>query len=94
MTVLILENASSGFRGELTQWMLEVKPGVYIGSISTNVRLRIWKKIQENVNEGPALIAYSAQSEQGFAIETCRTPERSVVDIEGIFLIKRHLATT
>ena len=93
MTVLILENVSPGFRGEVTQWLLEVKTGVYVGNISASVRMRLWKKVQDNVMSGAALIIYTAQNEQGFEVEVCRTPERSVVDMEGIYLIKRSMAS-
>lgn len=89
MTILILENMSPGFRGEVTQWLLEVKAGVFIGKISAGVRQGLWKKVKDNVNDGAALIVYSAQNEQGFQMDVCRTPERSVVDLEGIYLIKR-----
>ena len=91
MTVLILENASLGVRGEVTQWLLEVKPGVFVGKISAAVRERLWKKVKENMAEGAALLIYSAQNEQGFQMETCRTPERRVVDMEGIYLIARDM---
>ena len=93
MTVMILENVSPGFRGEVTQWLLEVKTGVYVGNISASVRMRLWKKVQDNVMSGAALIIYTAQNEQGFEVEVCRTPERSVVDMEGIYLIKRSMAS-
>lgn len=89
MTVLILENVSPGFRGEVTQWMLEVKAGVYVGRISSGIRKRLWDKVQKNVGEGSALIIYSAQNEQGFQMDVCRTPEYDVVDMEGLFLIRR-----
>ena len=91
MTVLILENVSPGFRGEVTQWMLEVKPGVYVGNMSAAVRERLWSKVKGNVNEGAALIIYSAQGEQGFAMDICREPERGVIDLEGLYLIKRSI---
>ena len=91
MTVLILENMSPGFRGEVTQWMLEVKSGVYVGNMSAAVRERLWSKVKDNVNEGAALIIYSAQGEQGFAMDICREPERSVIDLEGLYLIKRTI---
>ena len=89
MTVLILENVSPGFRGEVTQWLLEIKAGVYVGNISAAVRQRLWKKVNDSVGDGAALLLYSAQNEQGFNLEVCRTPERSVIDMEGIYLIKR-----
>ena len=52
MTVLILENVAQGFRGEVTQWLLEVKAGVYVGKISAAVRMRLWEKVQKNVQNG------------------------------------------
>ena len=93
MTVLILENVSPGFRGEVTQWLLEVKAGLYVGNISAGVRTRLWKNVQENVYSGAALMIYSAQNEQGFEMDVCRTPERSVTDMEGIYLIKRSISS-
>lgn len=89
MTVIILENISPGFRGEITQWLLEIKAGVFVGNISAAVRQRLWKKVNDNVSEGAALLLYSAPNEQGFKLEVCRTPERSVIDMEGLYLIKR-----
>ena len=56
MTVLLLERADPGFGGEVTQWLLEVKAGVYVGTISEAVRERLWKKVQENMRSGAALL--------------------------------------
>lgn len=92
MTVLILERAAPGFRGEVTQWLLEVKAGVYVGTISAAVRQRLWKKVRENMNSGAALLIYSAATEQGFQMEMYNLPERKVVDFEGISLIARTVA--
>ena len=89
MTVLIVENVPVGFRGELTQWLLEVKAGVFVGNITAAVRAVLWKKVQENIAEGAAMIIYSAQTEQGFAMDVCNMPRRSVVDMEGIYLIRQ-----
>ena len=91
MTVLILDNAETGFRGEITQWLLEVKAGVYIGNISAAIRDRLWKKVQENMLTGSALLIYSAPTEQGFEMKMHNLPERKVVDMEGIYLIARKI---
>lgn len=90
MTVLVLENAECGFRGEITQWLLEVKAGVYVGNVSAAVRNRIWKKVQLEMNDGAGLMIYSAATEQGFEIVMHNLPERKVVDFEGIYLIGRE----
>ena len=89
MTVLVLENAPPGFRGEVTQWLLEVKAGVYVGNMASSVRERLWKKVQQRVDVGAALIIYSAACEQGFKMDMHRIPERKVSDFDGISLITR-----
>lgn len=91
MTVLVLENVSSGFRGEITQWLLEVKAGVYVGNISAAIRERLWEKVKQRMDNGAGLIIYSAQTEQGFKIEMYNLPQRKVVDMEGIYLISREI---
>lgn len=91
MTILILENVSPGFRGEVTQWLLEVKAGVFVGNISATVRERLWNKVKKNVNAGAGLLIYSAQTEQGFMMEMCNTPQRKVVDFDGLYLVARNI---
>ena len=91
MVVLIMENTTEGFRGELTKWLLEAKAGVFVGNISAAVRERLWQKVLASDKTDAALLIYSADTEQGFRIEMCRTPRRSVIDIEGLFFIKTLL---
>jgi len=87
MVVLIVENVTIGFRGELTKWLLETKPGVFVGNINAAVRDRLWDKVTKNW-ESAGLMIYSADTEQGFNIKMCGNPRRSVIDIEGVLLIK------
>lgn len=91
MTVLILENVPAGFRGEITQWLLEVKAGVFIGNISAAVRERLWNKVKQKTDVGAGLIVYSAQTEQGFLMDMFNTPKRKVVDMEGLCFISRAI---
>lgn len=88
MIVLIMENMSEGFRGEITKWLLEAKAGVFVGNTSAAVRDQLWQKVLKHEQEGSALLIYSSDTEQGFRIEMCGNPKRSVIDLEGIFLIK------
>lgn len=83
MIVIIMENASEGIRGEFTKWLLEVKAGAFVGSVSAAVRERLWKKAMDSPDVGAALIVFSAQTEQGFAIEMCHQPYRSVAGLES-----------
>ena len=93
MVVLVMENMPPGLRGEITQWLLETKAGVFVGNISAAVRERIWDKVTQNEAQGSALLLYAADTEQGFQIEMCGLPTRSVIDMEGILLIKTEVGT-
>ena len=88
MVVIVTENAPEKLRGELTRWLLETKPGVFVGKLSAAVRDRLWKKICENSDRPGALLIYSSDTEQGFCIKMCGDTKRSVVDIDGVQLIK------
>ena len=88
MTVLVMENVSPSLRGECTRWLLEIKAGVFLGTISAAVRERLWALVQERSEGGDCLIAYSANNEQGFCMEIWGNPRRIIVDFDGLQLIK------
>lgn len=87
MVVIVIERASLKLRGEMTRWLLETKPGVFVGNVSALVRDKLWKKICEDENELSAIIIYSAANEQGFHMEMTGDPQRRAIDMEGIQLI-------
>ena len=90
MTVLVMENVSPSLRGECTRWLLEIKAGVFLGTISAAVRERLWALVQKRSEGGDCLIAYSANNEQGFCMEIWGNPRRTIVDFDGLQLIKIH----
>ena len=87
MIVIVMDSAPEKLRGELTRWLLEVKPGVFVGKTSAMVRERLWEKVRRSQTVG-ALLLYNADTEQGFRIELCGVPQRTVIDLDGIQLIK------
>ena len=88
MVVLVIENATEKLRGELTRWLMEVRPGTFAGNISALVRQKIWDKVYNDKNKNGALMLYSTNNEQGFFIQMCGDPKRTVTDIEGVQLIR------
>ncbi|MEK8106487.1 type I-E CRISPR-associated endoribonuclease Cas2e [Micromonospora sp. M12] len=64
MTVIILTACPPGLRGHLTQWLLELTAGVYVGHISTRVRDRLWTRVTEMAGVGRALMVYQIPGEQ------------------------------
>lgn len=92
MVVIILEKVTPSLRGELTRWLIEPHPGVFVGHISGMVRDRLWDKCCERLRDGGAVQLWSTNNEQRFTVRTAGTTRREVVDFEGLSLIRRPLA--
>lgn len=88
MVVLVIDNGSEKLRGELTRWLMEVKPGVLVGNISAMVREKLWDKVNQDSERRGAVLLYSMDTEQGFAMKMCGEPKRQIVDFDGIQLIE------
>ncbi|WNI23817.1 type I-E CRISPR-associated endoribonuclease Cas2e [Streptomyces sp. ITFR-16] len=88
MTVIVLTNCPVALRGFLTRWLLEISPGVFIGGPSARVRQALWTEVRQYAGQGRALLAYSDNSEQGYAFET-HDHKWHPVDHEGLTLIFR-----
>ncbi len=52
MMVLVLERVPPSLRGELTRWLLELRAGVFVGTVSALVRERLWQLACERMGEG------------------------------------------
>ncbi len=87
MVVLTMDDAPVNLRGELTKWLIEVKPGVFAGKISSLVRQKLWERVCKNDKVIGAVLLYSMNNEQGFSMEMHGTPYRKVVEIDGVQLI-------
>ncbi len=88
MMVLLLEKAPTSLRGEITRWMLQVKTGVYVGRVSAQVRDLLWEKVCAGPKSGGAMLIYQTNSEQGFAIRVNGTTSRTLVDFDGLTLLR------
>lgn len=90
MTLITMENVPESLRGECTRFLIEIKAGVFLGTISAAVRSLLWKKVKENAQSGAAILAYSYPNEQGFVLEMHGDPRRKIVDIDGLDLIQNR----
>ena len=90
MTVLTVERAKDSLRGQITQVLLELKPGVYVGTISRIVREQIWATVSTSNKHTGALMVFDAPTEQGFDFVMCGTPTRSIVSYDDIKLILQN----
>jgi CRISPR-associated protein Cas2 len=69
--------------------MLEVRAGVYVGTMSPRVRERLWTMTCKRVRTGSCLLVHSARTEQGFAIRAHGDNSRTIFDIDGLLLVRR-----
>jgi CRISPR-associated protein Cas2 len=89
MTVMVLERVPVSLRGELTRWMLELRAGVFIGTLSAMVRDRLWDLACEKMRGGAGMLVYSTNTEQGFAIRYWGATGRDIVDFDGLQLVRK-----
>ncbi|RIK55770.1 MAG: type I-E CRISPR-associated endoribonuclease Cas2 [Chloroflexi bacterium] len=89
MVVMILEKVPTSLRGELSRWMIEPHPGVFVGHVSGMVRDRLWDKVCGQLKEGGAVQAWSTNREQRFMIRMAGNTDRQIVDYEGLYLVQR-----
>ncbi len=88
MVVLVLERVPESLRGELSRWMLEIRAGVFVGSVTATVRERLWQQACRRMSGGAGILVYSARNEQGFSFDLWGDPSRFVVDFEGLRLVQ------
>ena len=88
MVVITIDKAPAALRGELSKWFLEIKPTVFVGHVNARVRDLLWDKICNSLKIKGAVLLYSCNNEQGFAIKMTGDPQRTVVDFDGLQLIR------
>lgn len=93
MTVVILTSCPEGLRGHLTQWLLELSAGVYVGHISARIRAILWEKIVDMAGPGRALLVYQQPGEQRLSF-LVHDHHWTPVDFDGITLIRRPTERT
>jgi CRISPR-associated protein Cas2 len=89
MVVMILEKVPTSLRGELSRWMVEPHPGVFIGHLSGMVRDRLWDKCCQQVRDGGVFQAWSTNNEQRYMMRLFGETQRRLVDFEGLYLVQK-----
>ncbi len=85
--VLILTACPPGLRGYITRWLLEASPGVFVGRLSARVRENLWDLVVAERKQGKALLIYSTNNEQGYAV--CSAGHKwNPIELEGMTLLQ------
>lgn len=92
MVVIIMERVTQSARGVLSRWMIEPHSGVFVGHVTARVRDLLWKQCCELAGQGSIVQLWSTTTEQRFALRVFGNPRRSVIDVDGLLLVRRALA--
>jgi CRISPR-associated protein Cas2 len=85
----MLEKATTSQRGEMSRLAIEVKAGVFVATINSRVRDILWHKICQKWDVN-ALMIYSTNREQGYALRSHGDPKREAIDSDGAYLLARE----
>lgn len=88
MIVMVLEKVPVSLRGELTRWLIEPHPGVFVGHVSAMVRDKLWEKCCQRKRLGGVVQAWSTNNEQHFQIRIAGATRRTVVEFQGLQLVR------
>ena len=89
MVVMILEKVPTSLRGELSRWLIEPHPGVFVGHVSARVRDRLWEKCVARLRQGGMMQAWSTNTEQHFDIRCWGQTGRELIRLEGLWLVRK-----
>jgi CRISPR-associated protein Cas2 len=92
MMVLVLTACPVGLRGDLTKWLMEISPGVFVGRPSARVRDQLWLRTIDLCKDGRAILVHSAANEQGMEFRV-HNHDWIPVDFDGIRLMLRETET-
>jgi CRISPR-associated protein Cas2 len=88
MVVMILEKVPTSLRGELTRWLIEPHPGVFVGHVNAMVRDRLWDKCCKAKRTGGIVQVWSTNTEQRFQMRSYGDTRREIVELDGLQLIR------
>ncbi|WP_307682140.1 type I-E CRISPR-associated endoribonuclease Cas2e [Trueperella bonasi] len=88
MLVLTVTAVPAGLRGDLTKWLMEIAPGVFVGNPSARIRDLVWQRTVQLCKDGRAIMVYSSDNEQGMAFRTHRHDWKPT-DFDGLTLMVR-----
>ena len=89
MLVMILEKCPVSLRGELSRWLLQLRPGVFVGNPSKRIRDELWAKAQKKIKEGAVTQLWTTRSEQGYMYRQHGLCDQILLDFEGLGLVAK-----
>ena len=86
MLMIDLLEAKPVLEGQISRKLLEVRPGVYVGSLSKRQMETLWNAVIESMPRA-ALLVYAAKNECGISMKTLGEHRYKIVDCDGLQLV-------
>lgn len=86
MILIDLEKASTKIHGLLSRRLLEVRPGVFVGAVSTRQADQLWLLVTESA-PGAGLLVLAANTELGLRFKTCGEHRYQIENHDGLELV-------
>ena len=87
MVVIDLLGANPILEGQVSRKLLEVRPGVYTGSLPKRQIELLWNAVAESKPQA-ALLVYPAKTETGITIKTVGSHRYEIVESDGLQLVR------
>ena len=99
MTVVVTRDVEPRFRGFLASVMLAIAPGVYTGPrMTSGVRERVWEVLADwfgHLGGGCVVMTWrDVEAPGGQALRLLGEPPKTLVDVDGLLLVKRELPSS
>lgn len=96
LVMIVTRDVADRYRGFLGSLMLEVAPTVYISPrMNPGVRSRTWKVLSDWYKAEPqgsiVMVWRDAKATGGIGIDTLGAPPRELVDVDGLWLVRKSL---
>lgn len=88
MIILTMADCPIGLRGDLTKWLLEISPGVFVGQVSARVRDHLWERIKDTIKDGRVTMVFNTNNEQRLDFRVHNSAWEPI-DFDGIKLMLR-----
>jgi CRISPR-associated protein Cas2 len=88
MIAITMTDCPINLRGDLTKWLFEISPGVFVGQVSARVRDKLWERIQDTTKSGRVTMVFNTNNEQGLDFRVHNSTWEPI-DFDGLKLIMR-----
>ncbi len=75
----------------MSRLTVEFKPGVFIGKLNARVRDKLWDRVVNKWSVN-ALMIYTTNNEQGYAVRSNGETSREVADFDGLLLTEHTVS--